>query len=348
MINTSKSLKILQVANFDYKNNFHQFYNCDYKLYFGLIKNGHSVYQFSNRDIARQDGFFKSRFGSKKVQNDKLIKVTREMRPDLILLGHAEQIDNATLNKIRSENKNIKIAAFNVDALWLEHNVQLVKERSKAVDALFLTTAGGSLKQFSRNGLKIAFVPNPVDESIDKYRCFENNNPEFDIFFAGGGEYRVGTCNYLKKKLPDLKFHTIAQTKPTLVYGQGYLDELKKCWIGINLPQFTDDHYQPYLYSSDRVSQYFGNGLLTVCHKKTGYSDLLEEGKEALFYSTEEELAEKLQHAKINRKDSLTIAENGWKKYHMLYNSKIITQYMVDVIFSESLSQNYKWPVDIY
>ncbi len=339
-----RSLKILQVSNFDYKNNFHQFYNCDYKIYFGLIKNGHSVYQFSNRDIARQDGFFKSRFGSTAVQNEKLIKVAREIKPDLILLGHCEQIDNETLGKIKEENKNIKIAAFNVDALWLPHNVNLVKERSKAVDVLFSTTAGDSLKQFARDGLKVAFIPNPVDEAIDKYKCFENPAPEFDVFFAGGGKYRIDTCNFLKENLQEINIHHIGKGKGKVVYGQRYLDELKKCWIGLNLPQFTDDIYQPYLYSSDRISQYFGNGLLTFCHAKTKIWELLEDGKEAIYYSTEAELADKLQQAKINRKDSLTIAENGWKKYHMLYNSKIITQYMVDVILEQSFSHNYKWP----
>ncbi len=227
MIN--RPLKILQVANFGYKHNFQQFYNCDYKIYFGLIKNGHSVYQFSNRDIARQDGFFKSRFGSRSVQNKKLIKVAKEIRPDLILLGHSEQIENETLNIIREDNNKIKIAAFNVDALWLDHNVNLVKERSLAVDSMFLTTAGESLKQFSRAGLKISYIPNPVDGSIDKYRCFENENPEYDVFFAGGGEYRINTCNYIKEKLPEIKFHHIGKGKQKVVYGQKYLDELKKC-----------------------------------------------------------------------------------------------------------------------
>lgn len=344
----SRSLKILQVANFGYKHNFQQFYNCDYKIYFGLIKNGHSVYQFSNRDIARQDGFFKSRFGSKKIQNDKLLKVVREIKPNLILIGHSEQIENETLNKIKEENKDIKIAAFNVDALWLPHNLKLVKERSKAVDALFITTAGDMLKQFSRPGLKVSYIPNPVDSSIDKYKCFENKNPQYDIFFAGGGEYRVNTCNYIKQKSPNIKFHHIGNSKENLVYGQKYLDELQKCWMGLNLPQFTDDAHQPYLYSSDRISHYFGNGLLTFCHHKTKLWEFLEEGKDAFYYSSEDELAEKIQRAKLNEKESKIIAENGWKNYHMLYSSSLITQYIVEITLNQKLSQSYKWPTEIY
>ncbi len=340
-------LKILQVSNFGYKKNYHQFYNCDYKIYFGLIKNGHSVYQFSNRDIARQEGFFKSRFGAEKVQNEKLIKVVGEIKPDILLLGHCEQIKNETLNIIREKNKNIKIAAFNVDALWLEHNLNLVKERSKAVDAMFITTAGEILKQFSRPGLRLSFIPNPTDEAIDKYKCFEGEK-EFDVFFAGGGEYRTNTCEFLKGKLPDIKFNIVGQPRNTLAYGQKYFDELNKCWIGLNLPQFTDDFHQPYLYSSDRISQYFGNGLLTFCHKKTGYDKYLEEGREAFYYSSESELAEKIHQAKLNKSEAKNIAKNGWLKYHMLYNSKIITQYMVDIIRGEGLSQSYSWPTEIF
>lgn len=343
-----KSLKILQVSNFGYKHNFQQFYNCDYKLYFGLIKNGHAVYQFSNRDIARQEGFFKSRFGSEKVQNEKLINVVREIKPDFILIGHAEQITNETLQKIKDENKDIKIAGFNVDALWLEHNYDLVKSRCKAVDAMFITTAGEILKQFSRNGLKVSYIPNPVDSSIDKYRCFENATSEFDVFFAGGGDYRIGICDYLITKLSDVKIHHIGKGKHKVVYGQKYLDELKKCWIGLNLPQFTDQSRQPYLYSSDRISQYFGNGLLTFSHIKTGINDLLEEGKDCYYYGNEDELAEKIQRVKLNEKESKKIAESGWKKYHMLYNSALISQYVVETSFDLLASNSYSWPTDIY
>lgn len=339
-------MRILQISNFDYKKNFHQFYNCDYKLYFGLIKNSHSVYQFSNRDLARQEGLLKSRTGSKGVINKKLLKVVGELKPELILVGHADNITNETLKEIKEKHKNIKITGFYVDALWIDKNVEYLKERAKILDALFITTAGESLEQFREYCDKVSFIPNPVDDSVEIYRQFEKEQTEYDVFFAGGGKYRTKTMQGLKKDLPDIKFNILGQSDETpLKYGNSYLQELAKCKIGVNLPQFTEDKYQPYLYSSDRIAQYFGNGLATIIHKKTGYQDLFDEGVEAIFYSSFDDLKKKIQHLKDDNKKRMEISKNGFTKYHMLYNSKIITQYMAEVSFEKKYSLNYFWPV---
>jgi hypothetical protein len=339
-----KPLKILQISNFDYKRNFHHFYNCDYKIYFGLIKNNHAVYQYSNRDIARQEGFFKSRLGSKKIQNEKLLKIVSEIKPDIIIIGHADKIDNETLLQIKSENNNTKIIGFNVDALWVEHNLNLVKNRCLAVDAMFLTTAGNSLKQFERDGLILSYIPNPTDSSIDKYKCFENSNFEHDVFFAGGGENRLATCNFLKSNLTNFKFKFLGQNNIPLTYGQNYFDSLTTCWAGINLPQFTDEIYQPYLYSSDRISQFIVNGLLTFIHRKTGINNILKEDEEAIFYESDIELANKLEFYKNNMTKAKTIASNGWEKYHKEFSSEKITRYMLNLTLENLTSEQFFWP----
>lgn len=340
-------MKILQIGNFGIKRNLSHFYNIDYKLYFGLVKNGHAVYQFSNRDIARQESITKSRFGSKGKVNKKLIKVCSNLKPDMILIGHAEQITNDSLNYIKQENPDIRIAYFNVDALWVDHNKKLIEDRLKceSLDGFFVTTAGDAINEFRRDGLKVSFIPNATDRSIDKYRCFENEASEYDIFFAGSGEYRTQAISYLRDRLPHLNYNILAQNNRPLLYGQDYYDELVKCKIGLNLPQFTEDHYQPYLYSSDRISQYMGNGLLTFIHRKTGYEEYFAEGKEALYYDNCEELAEKINHYNMDKKAARDIAGNGWQKYHMLFSSEKISQYIVEEVFDLSHSHNYGWPI---
>lgn len=344
------SLRILHVGNFGYKGNFRNFYSCDYKLYSGLLRGGHSVLQFSNRDIVRQEGFFKSRFGSDGAQNAKLLSTVREVRPDMVLIGHAEQITNDTLHHLREEVAGLRIAAFNVDALWVPHNLRNVAERSKAVDALFITTAGEALRQFSRGGLRVAFMPNPVDASIDRYRCFDNPAPECDAFFAGTASgkdsYRYAACAYLRAELPEARFNLIHDGRR--LYGQRYLDELVKCRMGLNLPQYEEEAYQPYLYSSDRIAQYFGNGLLTFVHRRTGYADWLEEGVEAEYFSSHEELAEKMRRALKDDAAARRMAENGWRKYHVQYDAARVAQYVVEVTFGDTPGGEYAWPVDVY
>ncbi|HCR86024.1 MAG TPA: hypothetical protein DIV86_05035, partial [Alphaproteobacteria bacterium] len=119
-----------------------------------------------------------------------------------------------------------------------------------------------------------------------------------------------------------------------LTYGQEYLNELAKCKIGLNLPQFTEDEFQPHLYSSDRISQYFGNGLLTFLHKKTGYQEIFQEDVEAVFYSEFDDLMQKIQHYAFDNSARIKIAKNGWTKYYILCNSKKITQDVVNLVTS--------------
>ncbi len=327
-------MRILFVGNFDYKKNYHQFYNCDYKFYFGLIKNGHAVYQFSNRDLARQEGFFKSRFGSENAINKKLIKTVLQLKPDVIFLSHCRMIQNETLQIIKDENKNIKIAEINVDALWVENVKNYLLERSPFIDAMFLTTSGSQLDEFKKINpkLKVSYIGNPVDETIEKYKCFENLNYDYDVFFAGSHNYREATINYLKAHLKNIRFNILGQNNVPLQYGQKYLDELIKCHTGLNLPQFTEDKFQPPLYSSDRIAQYFGNGLLTIIHSKTQLQSIFEPDVEAIFYDEWEDLAEKIQKFTLDIEQRKIIAKNGWSKYHMLYNSKKITQDMVGLV----------------
>ncbi len=329
-------MKILFVGNFGYKKNFQHFYNCDYKFYFGLIKNNHAVYQFSNRDLARQEGFFKSRFGSQKVINKKLLKAVNELKPEIIFLSHCGMIENQTLQIIREQNKNIKIAEINVDALWVEKVKNYLLQRSPFIDAIFLTTSGSQLEEFRKINpqLKVSYIGNPVDETIEKYRCYENENYEYDVFFAGSHNYREATINFLKNKLSDVQFNILGQGSNPLKYGQAYIDELVKCHTGLNLPQFVEEKFQPPLYSSDRIAQYMGNGLLTIIHAGTGLQEIFEPDVDAVFYNEWEDLAEKIQQYKLNKSNRKTIAKNGCLKYHMLYNSKKISQDMVGLVVS--------------
>jgi hypothetical protein len=336
-------MKILQISNFGIKKNLEWFYNSDYKLYYGLVRLGHAVYQFSNRDIAKQVSIFKSRFGAAAKVNKKLLKICDNLRPDMILIGHAEMISNETLQQIKLKY-GTKIVLFNVDALWVEHIREHLLHRSKVADAMFLTTAGESLEQFRKNCPKVSFIPNPVDPAIDKYKLYENETHNYDIFFAGAGEFRINTINFLKEQLPEAKFNVPGQLGKPLKYGQSYWDELTQCRIGLNLPQFAEEKYNPPLYSSDRLAQYMGNGLATFIYKVQGYQDYFEDGKEAFFYDSNKHLAELLKELVPNKELLKEVAQKGREKYHMWYNSEIISQYIVDVTFDKKYKFDYNWP----
>ena len=56
-----KPLKIVHCANFQLLRDGEIFYTMDNKISNGLVRNGHFVYNFSYRDIAKESNIFKSK-----------------------------------------------------------------------------------------------------------------------------------------------------------------------------------------------------------------------------------------------------------------------------------------------
>ncbi|WP_024954289.1 hypothetical protein [Sulfurospirillum arcachonense] len=97
-----KNIKIVHCANFSESKNGSVYYSIDRKMSNGLIRNGHFVYDFSYREIAKNSTFCKNKkFGTKHV-NSKLIETIKNIEPDLLLLGHSE------LKKMNIEESIIK------------------------------------------------------------------------------------------------------------------------------------------------------------------------------------------------------------------------------------------------
>jgi len=93
-------------------------------------------------------------------------------------------------------------------------------------------------------------------------------------------------------------------------------------------------------YSSDRLAQLIGNGLLTFIDKKTNYDHFFT-CKEMIFYNNLSDLSEKIQKYKKNNKERKTIARNGKMKYFKYFNSKIVSQYIINKTFEFKVNKNF-------
>ena len=108
--------------------------------------------------------------------------------------------------------------------------------------------------------------------------------------------------------------------------------------MGLNLSRGEPLKY----YSSDRIAQLFGNGLLTFLDEKTQLSDLFEKS-EAIFYSSISDLAEKIFRYKRDNLKRREVARNGKIKYMKYFNSDIVSQYIIDKTFDFKSKNNYIW-----
>ena len=101
------------------------------------------------------------------------------------------------------------------------------------------------------------------------------------------------------------------------------------------------------LYSSDRIVQLTGNGLLTFSPRIPSFEKLYTE-QEVVYFDDQFDLAGKIQFYAAHPEDAKRIAEAGWNKTRASFNGKRITQFMVEVTFDQPLSEAYEWAHEVY
>ena len=105
--------------------------------------------------------------------------------------------------------------------------------------------------------------------------------------------------------------------------------------MGLNLSRGKCVKY----YSSDRIAQLMGNGLLTFINEKTFYGDFFS-NKEIITYKDIDDLTYKLNKYKKDNYTRKLIAKNGKNKYMKYFNSNIVCDYIINKTFG-SIKKNY-------
>lgn len=338
-------MKILHIANFGFNKQGAHFYCTDRKISAGLIENGHFVYDFSFRDMARMGTIFKTKKLGANWANKEILAIVKNLHPDLILVGHSDLLHIETLKKIRKDYPHIKIAFWFVDWLCEAHKVHFVNNMASVVDAVFCTTGGDLLKQFKQRHNKVAYMPNMVFRSVESLKQFQKNDYKHQLIFCGTvykDPSREEFLTILKDKLHDELSCFGAFNQPT-VYGQDYIDLLANSQCGLNLSRCNDVT----LYSSDRIAQLTGHGLLTFSAEIPGFSHLYQDD-EIIYFKDIYDLVEKYHYFVHHPDEAKKVAMKGHHKSHTAFNSARVTKFMLEVIFDYPLSEQYEWSHEVY
>jgi glycosyltransferase involved in cell wall biosynthesis len=345
--NFSRKLKILHVTNFNERHNGRLFYNTGKRINNGFIRLGHSVLEFSDRDIVSYYRSLNDLDGSKKL-NKKLLEIISNYIPDLIILGHADLIKIETLEYIKKMYPNIKFGQWfldRMDTLWITNKKRFL-DKINIMDANFCTTEPKSLN--FKNNYPVYFMPNPVDESFEILHNYKKKFFNNDVFFAmshgvhrgvlksGKFDNREDFINKLLKKTPDVRFDLYGMKNKQPIWADNFIRVISKSKIGLNLSQGNASKY----YSSDRFSQLIGNGLLVMIDEKTKFGDFFNKD-ELVLYKDVDDLAEKT--SKFTNDDRLRkkIAKKGHDKYFKYFNSTIIADFIIQKIFSNNKKKFY-------
>jgi hypothetical protein len=341
-------LRIVHAAIFNTHKYGTDFYSTDRKITHGLIRNGHFVYDFSYRDICRNESIFKtSRLGTG-VVNKKLFQACQTIRPDLLLLGHSELIRSETLKKIKESLPGLKIALWFVDALFLtpSHSTVHIFDRIDCIDVLFATTGGNYLKAFKTKANTVSYIPNIADSAVEAHQNFRSDALDIDFLYCGRddneSERKTFLTDLFKSMDKKIKCEIRGAFGNPLVFGHEYIDLLSRTKMGLNFSRRNDI----YLYSSDRIVQLTGNGILTFSPRVPGMEKIYNDS-EIIYFDDLGELVDKIAFFHGNDAERKKIAENGWKRTHMSYNAARVTRFMLELIGGEGFSENYEWKDEI-
>jgi hypothetical protein len=214
------------------------------------------------------------------------------------------------------------------------------------MDATFLTSCPSVLSKDINNS---HFIPNPSDPSFETLKNY-NRDCKNDLFFALShgvhrGKLKIGKIdnreqflNKLVYKNKNINFDLYGVNGNEPIWGNKFIEVLSQSSMGLNLSRGKAVKY----YSSDRIAQLMGNGLLTFIDKNTFYGDFFT-NKEIITYNDINDLSYKLNKYKKDVRERKIIAKNGRNKYIKFFNSKVISEFIIDKTFGFTNKKKFLW-----
>ena len=139
-------------------------------------------------------------------------------------------------------------------------------------------------------------------------------------------------------KTTNVKFDIYGLDKKQPIWADHYFKVISNAKMGLNLSRGTPIKY----YSSDRIAQIVGNGLVTLIDNKTQYMDFFN-NKEMIFYKNLNDLSEKIIKISNDEKLRKSIGRAGKKKYFKYFNSEVVAEFLINKTFDVNKSKKYFW-----
>lgn len=316
------------------------------KLAYGMIRNDHYVHSFSDRDVAA----FEAPLGLRDLgygrANKRLLELALAVEPDLLVIGHSDIISNKTLKKIRAGLPAIRMAHCNVDAIFVPHNVERIRRRAEVVDAVFVSTGRRELEQFAGLGARLYYLPNPVDASIEVLDNSQKTDLPVDLLFCSNGikhSTRGVTVEHLKNALgKELNFQLHGDFGGPPIWGRDYDRALAQTRMSLNLNRQEGNYW----YSSDRMAQLAGNGILQFTHSAQGFQDLLPP-ETVVYFDDNDDLVKKVREFHHDDARRRAWAARARAFFHTEMCSALFSRYIVEATFMLPFSHDYVWARNI-
>lgn len=304
------------------------------KLSHGFIQNGHFVHNFDYRDSARYLSIFKNKKHGQTKMNQFFLTLIQDIKPDLIIFGHAELIYHDTFEAIKKQN---------IPMIYWYNDLPLHKNFAHIAhyfDVILATAGGMFIEQLKKMNQNSFFMPNLVDHNVEQYVAYSNPSHTYDILFSGRlDQERQQVITYLRKNFHN-NLKIIGDSKETTIIGEKYFHLIQDSKICIN--HNRDFTVENEWYTSDRLMHILGNGSFclsrTILHGEDFFEDKLD------YYETLEELHAKLDYYLQNPEERIKKAKWLHERVHTLFNAKRVCKYILNLLEHNPIQlQLYEW-----
>ena len=303
------------------------YYSFNRRLMNGFIRSGHFVYPFSDRDTA--DYALGLRPLGRRIANRRLLEIGRELQPDVLVLLLSYLIDAETVGEMRRIVPGLRAAAVCIDDIGHENPASQFRALMRDADAGFATTGGETLQRFAGE-IPVAFIPNPVDLSVDCEVSADAVRHDYDVFFAGHqpdvDPRWAFVAELMERTGEGVRFGVFGRHRDEALSGAAYVRALGAAKIGLNLNRRDGD-----LYASDRMAQLLGNGLLLVTPRASGYEAFFGED-EMVFFDGLDDLAPQIQSALGDDRGWRARARAGRARALDIMSETAVAGFMLDLV----------------
>ncbi len=319
------------------------YYALHRRLLNGFVRAGHCVFTYSDRDTA--DYALGIRKLGRWMANRRLVDIAAGYKPELLVLMQSHMIDPRTVAQVRKVAPGVKVAAINIDDISHPTPAGQFRHLLAGADFGFATTGGETLRAFTGPST-VAFIPNPVDASMDTGRAFAAGRHDYDLFFSGhqpAVDRRWAFIDDLTGRLPDsVRTGIFGRHQERAIAGADYIATLSASRIGLNLNRRDGD-----LYASDRMAHLLGNGLLLATHADSGYAAHFGDD-EMIFYRDAADLAGHIEEALADDRGWRARAKAGYEKARVTMSETLVARFIVALAFGESLPAEWRFTDHIF
>jgi glycosyltransferase involved in cell wall biosynthesis len=342
-----KTKRVLHISNFDERSGYRLAnLNIANKISHGFIRNNIQVFNFSDRYFQTKNNFISL--------DSKILEIVKNIRPELLLLGHTNSIKLETLEIVKKVSPETKISFWYEDSINklgpdYFQNKLFVEKYKKLVDKFFITTSPNKVQaEISQN--KLNFLPIPCSEFTENFNLNKYRDFHYDVFFAVSHgvnrgilkknkiDERFKFIKELTTKGNDLIFKIIGFNNNQPIWGADLINEISKCRFGLNLSRGKPVKH----YSSNRIATLMGNGIPTIIDEKVQYQDFFTKN-ELITYKNIDDLISKIKFYKKNERARINLGIKGKSKYFKIFNNKIISDYIFTRSLNINSKNNYNW-----